>query len=79
MLFIAVDDADISSPIHRTEDKFAVEDSSDDNCDSKQCRKRVVLKGGKGLSGLSALAKNINQWEDNLAVRFFTILYRYVA
>lgn len=58
-------EADISSPIHRTEAKFyqaLEEDIEKENCSSKQ-----DVKVKKGLSRLADLANTINQWEDDLS------------
>lgn len=66
------EDADISSPIHRTEPTFSAEIGSPKSTtrqknfsDAEQSKH--LLKSHKGLGGLAALAKNINQWEDDLS------------
>ncbi|KAF2896612.1 hypothetical protein ILUMI_09555 [Ignelater luminosus] len=70
-LYAGGEDADISSPIHRTEPTFSAETDSpkstttQKNIDGSEHSKNL-LKSHKGLGGLAALAKNINQWEDNL-------------
>lgn len=58
------EDANISSPIHRSEEKFAVEDT-------KTSQPEVTNNSGdekprRGLRRLADLAQNINQWEDNI-------------
>ncbi|XP_018347343.1 PREDICTED: actin-binding protein anillin isoform X4 [Trachymyrmex septentrionalis] len=49
---------ELSSPIHRTEEKFTAEESSDD------CK---PVKKGARLDRLAALASTINNWEDDLS------------
>ncbi|XP_046586323.1 anillin isoform X5 [Neodiprion lecontei] len=49
---------ELSSPIHRTEEKFAIEEESTD---------RKAAKPGARLGRLAALASTINNWEDDLS------------
>jgi len=49
---------ELSSPIHRTEEKFTAEESSDDG---------KSVKRGARLDRLAALASTINNWEDDLS------------
>ncbi|XP_057335308.1 anillin-like isoform X2 [Microplitis mediator] len=51
----------LSSPIHRTEEKFSAEETSDVSA-SKKCG-----VGGARLDRLAALASTINNWEDDLS------------
>lgn len=62
-VYLGGDEADISSPIHRTEAKFyqSIED------DRENGNRRRDEKPKKGLNKLADLAKNINQWEDDLS------------
>ncbi|XP_057658228.1 anillin-like isoform X7 [Diorhabda carinulata] len=57
------DDANISSPIHRTEAKFcAAEETATDEFNKQNIDKMPR----KGLSKLAHLAETINQWEDDM-------------
>lgn len=47
----------MSSPIHRTEEKFSAEDDID----------HKPAKRGARLDKLAALASTINSWEDDLS------------
>lgn len=60
MFFSLTDDNnhELSSPIHRTEEKFTAEESSED------CK---PVKRGARLDRLAALASTINNWEDDLS------------
>ncbi|XP_046734100.1 anillin isoform X2 [Diprion similis] len=49
---------ELSSPIHRTEEKFAIEEESTD---------QKAAKPGARLGRLAALASTINNWEDDLS------------
>ncbi|XP_018329848.1 anillin-like isoform X2 [Agrilus planipennis] len=61
-LFSGGDESDISSPIHRTEEKFLAEDTGhNDDKENNQ-----VKSTRRGLGKLAALANNINQWEDDI-------------
>ena len=51
-------DKELSSPIHRTEEKFAAEDES---------AEQKSAKSGARLNRLAALASTINNWEDDLS------------
>ncbi|XP_050299798.1 anillin-like isoform X2 [Anthonomus grandis grandis] len=62
-LYAGGEDADISSPIHRTEAKFYQSIQEDKNKENRE----VNAKGKKGLSKLADLADTINQWEDELS------------
>lgn len=55
-LYAGGEEADISSPIHKTEAEFHVDDSS-----------KPDGKPKRGLRRLADLAQNINQWEDEIA------------
>ncbi|KAK5647362.1 hypothetical protein RI129_002254 [Pyrocoelia pectoralis] len=61
-LYAGGDDANISSPIHRTEATFLA-----DEIPSKKYERKDGGRTGKGLGALSTLAQDINQWEDNLS------------
>ncbi|XP_031779988.1 anillin isoform X3 [Nasonia vitripennis] len=52
------DNRELSSPIHRTEEKFAVEDVKATTRSAKPCAR---------LNRLAALASEINNWEDDLS------------
>lgn len=57
------DDANISSPIHRTEAKFcAAEETAIDEFD----KQNIAKTPRKGLKKLAHLAETINQWEDDI-------------
>ncbi|XP_043484341.1 anillin isoform X1 [Leptopilina heterotoma] len=56
------DDRELSSPIHRTEEKFTAND--DDDEDSVEFKS---AKSGARLNRLAALASTINNWEDDLS------------
>ncbi|XP_044264365.1 anillin isoform X2 [Tribolium madens] len=58
-LYAGGDDADISSPIHRTEAKFCADGSP-----TKQLSENARNK--RGLSKLADLAQRVNQFEDDL-------------
>lgn len=60
MQFLSADDTNIglSSPIHRTEEKFNAEESITDH---------KPVKRGARLDRLAALASTINNWEDDLS------------
>ncbi|KAK4885871.1 hypothetical protein RN001_002142 [Aquatica leii] len=62
-LYAGGDDANISSPIHRTEATFLVAEEFD----LVKSDKKEKERGCKGLGGLAALAKDINEWEDALS------------
>lgn len=68
-LYAGGDDANISSPIHRTEANFAMDSpSACSKIKNVTDSNRDLSKGNhKGLGGLATLAKTINQWEDNLS------------
>lgn len=51
----------MSSPIHRTEEKFTANDDDDDSVEFKSA------KSGARLNRLAALASTINNWEDDLS------------
>lgn len=55
-MFLGGEDAEISSPIHRTEANFYVDDSKSPISN--------IDKPRRGLNRLADLAQNINQWED---------------
>ncbi|XP_057658222.1 anillin-like isoform X1 [Diorhabda carinulata] len=62
-LYAGGDDANISSPIHRTEAKFcAAEETATDEFNKQNIDKMPR----KGLSKLAHLAETINQWEDDM-------------
>ncbi|KAG5896653.1 hypothetical protein JTB14_021298 [Gonioctena quinquepunctata] len=61
-LYAGGDEVDISSPIHRTEAKFGV----DDDLSGVPRERKDNPKSRKGLSRLANLAETINQWEDEL-------------
>ena len=52
------DSRELSSPIHRTEEKFAVEEVKQENRSTKPTAR---------LNRLAALASEINNWEDDLS------------
>ncbi|XP_011311247.1 actin-binding protein anillin isoform X2 [Fopius arisanus] len=52
------DNRELSSPIHRTEEKFSAEDDSSESKHPKR---------GARLDRLAALASEINNWEDDLS------------
>lgn len=60
-VFFFIDDNNLglSSPIHRTEEKFTAEEKN--NVDYKP------VKRGARLDRLAALASTINNWEDDLS------------
>lgn len=57
---------DLSSPIHRTEGHFH---ASGDDLDSVSLREREKRRNQKGLDKLAALAKSMNEWEDDISHR----------
>ncbi|RZB39980.1 hypothetical protein BDFB_005308 [Asbolus verrucosus] len=59
-LYAGGEDADISSPIHRTETKFHADDSP------VTAKPTPSGKNKRGLSKLADLARNINEFEDDL-------------
>lgn len=59
-LYAGGDDANISSPIHRTEENFLIDPDKEERTISKFEK----IDKGKGLKGLANLAETINQWED---------------
>ncbi|KAJ8956078.1 hypothetical protein NQ318_016530 [Aromia moschata] len=64
-LYAGGDEAQISSPIHRTEAQFCSGEETVE-CSNKK-RKEVSESNNrsrKGLSGLASLAQTINQWEN---------------
>lgn len=61
-LYAGGENAEISSPIHKTEAKFAISDNVDE--DNRVNRN----KPHRGLGKLADLAQNINQWEDEVTV-----------
>ncbi|XP_060534252.1 anillin isoform X2 [Cylas formicarius] len=64
-LYAGGDDADISSPIHRTEAKFY---EGLENTQSVSTSDKIAnTKPKKGLSRLADLADKINHWEDDLS------------
>lgn len=67
MVFLCLggDEADISSPIHKTEAKFYQSIEDDNEKETRALRKDVKSK--KGLSKLADLADTINKWEDDLS------------
>ncbi|XP_019754287.2 anillin isoform X2 [Dendroctonus ponderosae] len=67
-LYAGGDEADISSPIHRTEAKFYESIANDREKDNP----RRYEKPKKGLNKLAELANNINQWEDDLSHHGFS-------
>lgn len=54
-LYSGGEDANLSSPIHRSDDKFLLENEE---------KEQENNKSRKGLNKLADLAKNINNWED---------------
>ncbi|KAF5291923.1 hypothetical protein FQA39_LY14155 [Lamprigera yunnana] len=58
-LYSGGDDANISSPIHRTESTFLSTPEK-----PLKIEKKDKKHGLKGLGGLAALAQDINKWED---------------
>ncbi|KAF5297571.1 hypothetical protein FQR65_LT10002 [Abscondita terminalis] len=60
-LYAGGDDANISSPIHRTEATFL----ANEEVKVIRSEKKGIDRGRKGLGGLAALAQDINQWEDS--------------
>lgn len=64
-IFTGGDDADISSPIHRSEIKFHESNTKAESVESN--KRNVPLKSpGTGLRKLAHLAEAINQWEDEI-------------
>ncbi|KAL3287439.1 hypothetical protein HHI36_001910 [Cryptolaemus montrouzieri] len=61
----AGDGAEISSPIHRTEETFLSD--RNDNLNIKKTENKIPI--GKGLKGLASLAEDINHWEDDVKVK----------
>lgn len=59
--FLGGDDANLSSPIHRTEEKFMSECKSNKVPEAKKV-------DGKFRKGLENLAKEMNCWEDEIKV-----------
>ena len=53
------DDHELSSPIHRNEERFTAEDAVDES--------RAPVKSKARLDRLAALASTINNWEDDLS------------
>ncbi|CAH1132178.1 unnamed protein product [Ceutorhynchus assimilis] len=64
-LYAGGEEADISSPIHRTEAKFY--QSIENDKENENIRTKKTGQCGKGLSKLANLADTINQWEDDLS------------
>ncbi|KAJ8910491.1 hypothetical protein NQ315_012338 [Exocentrus adspersus] len=66
-LYAGGEDADISSPIHRTEGRFHErEDKEASVAANDPAKKTPASKCGSGLSKLADLAKTINEWEDDM-------------
>lgn len=60
MSFLDDSTRELSSPIHRTEEKFNAEE--EDNAIEQKANKK-----GARLDRLAALASTINNWEDDLS------------
>lgn len=58
------EEADISSPIHRSEERFDIADNEIAAVASKR-EKDEIVTGRRGLSRLADLAETINQWEND--------------
>ncbi|KAJ8934598.1 hypothetical protein NQ314_013261 [Rhamnusium bicolor] len=65
-LYAGGDDAQISSPIHRTEAKFYASEENDVENPKKNKEVSDSAKSRKGLSRLADLAQTINEWEDDI-------------
>ncbi|XP_018566415.1 anillin-like isoform X2 [Anoplophora glabripennis] len=66
-LYAGGDDADISSPIHKTEAKFYEREYKEErNMKSDKDLAKSASKSRKGLSKLADLAQTINEWEDDV-------------
>ncbi|XP_049817405.1 anillin isoform X2 [Aethina tumida] len=61
-LYAGGDDADISSPIHRSEEKFHQQEENSSASNTKKQDSRCK----RGLKKLADLASHINEWEDDL-------------
>lgn len=61
-LYAGGDDADISSPIHRSEEKFHQQEENSSVSNMKKQDSRCK----RGLKKLADLASHINEWEDDL-------------
>ncbi|XP_066144957.1 anillin-like isoform X1 [Euwallacea fornicatus] len=62
-LYAGGDEADISSPIHRTEAKFYQDLEDEGPAENTVTKPKMTCR--KGLSRLADLADTINQWEDD--------------
>ncbi|CAH1118405.1 unnamed protein product [Phaedon cochleariae] len=65
-LYAGGEEADISSPIHKTEAKFCTNECSNSD-QSKTKSEKLAKSSRKGLSKLADLAQTINQWEDDVS------------
>ncbi|XP_030762791.1 anillin-like isoform X2 [Sitophilus oryzae] len=63
-LYAGGEDAEISSPIHRTEAQFYKNMATDEEAEKP---KKIDKKSHKGLSKLADLAETINRWEDDMS------------
>lgn len=62
----------LSSPIHRTEASFH---ASGDDLEVTSCEDRESRRNHKGLEKLAALARNMNEWEDDITPRDINVAY----
>ncbi|KRT82400.1 Pleckstrin homology domain containing protein [Oryctes borbonicus] len=64
-LYAGGEDADISSPIYRTEENFLKETTLSSETENKVTSKNLKPASKRGLSKLADLAQDIKQWEDD--------------
>lgn len=62
---IGGEDADISSPINRTEENFLTETNLSPNSKEDKKVNRSNPNSKRGLSKLADLAQDIKEWEDD--------------
>lgn len=62
-MLLGGEECEISSPIHRTENKFVV---NNEPINQRAETSTSEDKPRRGLSRLADLAQNINQWEDEI-------------
>lgn len=58
LIYFLDDNRELSSPIHRTEEKFAIEDPNSERASAKPCAR---------LNRFKHLASEISNWEDDLS------------